>query len=122
MYYSLDPADQFVERLKAAKISASLDPAKVNAPGVWVQIVEFQPDTLSTYKTVLRLQLIARDNEPRQAMRSLIRLTTKVGGVIKVRAARARTVPMPDGTALPGLEISHVLRAPYIVPEGDTES
>ena len=116
--FNLDPTLALVEQLRAAGIRAALAPASVNLPGVWVQVAAFAPYTMGTFSTSLRLQLLASDTDARRAMDALVDLAQQVRTVIPYRDATARTVLMPDGTGLPGLEVRTTVNGPITIPEG----
>lgn len=103
--FTLEGAQEVVDALQAAGVRASLDPARLPLPGVWVQVAGFELDTMTTFKTDLRLQLLVGDKDSRRAMEALVALAAKVHPVIATGKARARTVNMPDGPALPALEV-----------------
>lgn len=120
--FDLSGANEVVAALKAAGVRAALDPALLNLPGVWVQVVGFDLDTMDTFRTELRLALITRDADSKRAMESLTALAREVHPVIPVARARARTFLLPDGNLLPGLEVPTRTRNPVPVPpEPDPE-
>lgn len=110
--FDLSGAQEVVDLLSAAGISAGLDPSEVTLPGVWVQVGGFEIDTMTTFKTDLRLQLVTSDKDDRRAMESLVDLAAQVHPVIATGKARARTVLLPDGSALPALEVLTSTRNP----------
>lgn len=114
---SLQGAHDMVAALQAADIAASLDPAGFVPPGVWVQVRGFRPLSLGGYDTALALELVTADTDHGQAAASLVDLYNAVCGVLgEPRPATARTVLMPDGTRLPGLEIMAADSSPYTDP------
>lgn len=110
--FTLEGAQEVVDLLTTAGISAGLDPAEVTLPGVWVQVGGFELDTMTTFRTDLRLQLVTGDKDDRRAMESLVELAAQVHPVIPTGKARARTVLLPDGTGLPALEVLTSTRNP----------
>lgn len=119
--FDLSGANEVVDALQAAGVRASLDPARLPLPGVWVQVVQFDLDTMDSFRTELRLALITKDTDSKRAMESLTELARAVHPVISVARARARTFLMPDGTGLPGLEVPTRTRNPVPVPDPDPE-
>lgn len=115
--FTLAGAQEVIDALQAADIEAALDPALLNMPGVWVQVTGFELDTMKTFKTDLRLLLVTRDTDAHSAMTSLVDLAAQVHPIIRTGKARARTVLLPDGTPLPGLEVTTSTRNPIAPPE-----
>ncbi|WP_408898645.1 hypothetical protein ACJ5H2_05930 [Nocardioides sp. R1-1] len=109
--FDLAPVNALVEQLQNADIRADLDPATLNLPGVWVQVVGFKVDTLTKFKADLRLQLLVHDTDAVRAQADLLDLARKVNAAgIPVRTAIARTVVLPDGTPLPALQVPTAVR------------
>lgn len=105
-HITLQGATDMVDALRAADIRADLDPAGFQPPGVWVQVRGFRPASLAGYDTNLALELVTGDTDHARAAAALVDLYNAVCGVLGgPRPANARTVLLPDGTRLPGLEI-----------------
>lgn len=119
--YSLAPVLEHVAALRAAGLRADLDPAKLaGGPGVWVQIGTIQQQTMTHYRVLIRNQLIARDLDARRSIEALVALANQYAAAFgPVPELTARTVPMPDGTPMPALEIVSYVRAP-LTPEDPT--
>lgn len=110
--FTLAPAVDLVDTLKAAGIRASLDPATLGLPGVWVQVTEIGYDTYGTSRVDMTLGLIVKDQDAKRAQTALLDLLNNVAEVIPVRTASARTFLMPDQTRLPGLAVPFSDSAP----------
>lgn len=74
----LDEVDDLVADLKAAGLSASVDPAEVNPPGVWVRSQGLSLDTLGGFTWALQLHLVVPDNGHRLAREALLELFNQV--------------------------------------------
>lgn len=110
--FTLAPAVDLVDTLNASEIRASLDPATLNLPGVWVQVTGLGYDTYGTSRVDMTLALIVNDQDAQRAQTALVQLLNQVGEVIPVRTASARTFLMPDQTRLPGLAVPFSDTAP----------
>jgi hypothetical protein len=86
--------------------TASTDPADILAPGVLVQLVDFQPVTLTGWDINLTLVLVAQDSDggpgPAAALSSLLQLVrayAQPDGPVSARSVQLPSNPAP----LPGL-------------------
>lgn len=104
----LPELDQLLELLRAAGLKASMDPADLNLPGVWLAV-----DTVdvANLKGDLRLGcllfLIAGDQDPRRAIGVCSAMFQKVLTVLSPDGAvQTQGVVMPaDPTPLPALRV-----------------
>lgn len=110
--FSIAPATDVIDTLKAAGIRASLDPATLNLPGVWVQVTDLAIATYGTSKVDMTLALIVGDQDAKRAQTALLKLLNEVAAVLPIRTASARTFLMPDQTRLPGLAVPFSDTAP----------
>jgi hypothetical protein len=96
-----------VAQIKAAGVeTCSTDPADILAPGVLVQLVDFQPVTMTGWEVNLNLVLVASDTDggpgPAAALSTL--LNTILAWARPDGPIQARSVQLPSGPApLPGL-------------------
>lgn len=109
--FTLDPVLDLIDTLRAAGIRADVDAAQLQAPAVWVQPVSFALDTLASTLDTVRLVLFVDDTPPRLAYPALVALLNQVRAVVPVASAATRSVLMPSGAYLPGLETQVALRA-----------
>lgn len=110
--FTLAPAVDLVDTLNAAGVRASLDPATLNLPGVWVQVTELSVATYGATAVTMTLALLVADQDAQRAQTALVQLLNDVGAVIPVRSGAARTYLLPDGTRLPGLAVPFTDTAP----------
>lgn len=115
--FTLDPINELIDALRAADIRADVDAKALTVPGVWVQPSEFALHTMGATLDTARLVLIVGDKAPARAYPALVDLLNKVNEVVTVRRAAMRSVLMPDGAYLPGLETFVGLSAPIPAPE-----
>lgn len=109
--FTLAPLTDLVDTLHAADIRAAVDVKDLTAPGVWVQPTGLNRDTLASTRVAVRLVLIVPDLDHGRATTQLVDLLNKVAAVLPISSAAPRSVLMPDGTLLPGLEVPFTLRA-----------
>lgn len=110
--FTLAPAVDLVDTLKAAGIRASMDPAHLSLPGVWVQVTSLSVATYGATSVTMTLALLVGDKDARRAQTSLIELFNQVAAVIPVRSGDARTFLMPDNSRVPGLAVPFTDTAP----------
>lgn len=103
------PVDALVEALVDAGIrQASVDPADLSLPGVWVQITGVDQDRLGSGPTInTRLVLMVPDTGIRLSLEALAELYNQVCEVIDPAGpATPLTVSLPEGGApVPGLAV-----------------
>lgn len=104
--------DALAAVLKAAGVrDASMDPAKVNLPGVWIELTGIDLDVLDGVTIKVNLVCLTQDTDPRRAATQLAALFNQVIPAIADLGGPAETtVPgtyvFPGSTAaLPGLAI-----------------
>lgn len=104
--------DELVELLNATEVrSADVDPAKVNVPGVLVQVVSFAEDLLAGTTLKVNLVLVSADTDFRRAMAQLQVLYTQVTPVLDLfngptGDVTAATIQLPaDPAPLPALVV-----------------
>lgn len=97
-----------VSQLQAldAGLTVSTDPAAILAPGVLVQLVQLQPETMAGWQLDLNLILVAADVDggpgPAAALSTL--LNTILAWAQPDGPIQARSIQLPSGPApLPGL-------------------
>ena len=104
------PVDDLVKALREVDgiRSVDVDPGEVNVPGIWVQVVGFDPDLLAANTLKLRLLLIVADGtRPRDVMDELRDLYNATLAVLQPDGpVTARTVALPDGGLYPALAFS----------------
>lgn len=110
MEISFAPLDDLAAALEAVEgiRSASVDPAKVTTPGVWIQGTGIELDRLAGYTLTTRLVLVVDNNGQRRAMTALAGLLNKVLTVVDPAGPitpREVTLPGDAGAALPGLAV-----------------
>lgn len=92
---NLDDLDDLVALVKAAGVrSVELDPAKVNAPGVWVRFDGIATGTLSGLTLRTTLFLVVPEQDRKRAGKALQELFNKVVPVL-------RTIGGPSGDTTP---------------------
>lgn len=100
--------DLVVSRLRALDITADIDPARVDAPGVWVKPagVEF---TLGDAFTLAELHCIVAANDLNSAMPDLDDLASEVVEELGRPDGDIRfaSVTMPSGTPRPALVLPY---------------
>lgn len=93
---------------EAGDVAASLDPADLNLPGVWVSLDSWSKARLRGAELECRLFLIAPDIAPRDAAAALVELFNKVKARItpsgKVTTELV-SIPGTDGRPLPALAV-----------------
>lgn len=111
-----DPADldEVVDLLRALSVagrdlSVDLDPSKVTAPGVWVQLREVEQVTLVGSTLRLNLYVIAPDSEVRVGLGTLADLLDVVAPMVNLWGGttgpvRHVALGLPEGT-LPALQL-----------------
>lgn len=88
--------DQLATVLTDAGVrSVSMDPAKVNLPGVWIELTGVDLDVLEGVTIKVNLVCLAGDTDPRRAAGQLAGLFNKVVPAIADLGG-------PAGTTLPG--------------------
>lgn len=110
--YTLAPIADLIAAFEDAGIRASDDPGSLQAPAVWVQPVGVAAATLDGTAVNVRLVMVVPDNGTTRAYGALVDLVNQVNAVVPIRAADTRSVLMPDGTYLPGMEANIALHAP----------
>lgn len=98
-----------VAALAAADVRASIDPAKVNPPGVWVHLAgPLDHDTLGCSTLPVDLVLVVADTTDDAALAALAALHDKVLAVVDAAGPirfQGTVLPGPDLTALPSLVV-----------------
>lgn len=74
----LAEVDALVTELTTAGISASIDPAEVDPPGVWVRHVGLSLDLLGGFTIKTQLHLVVPDNGHAEARTGLVDLLNQV--------------------------------------------
>lgn len=103
-----DPVDQLVDLLTAEGIQASMDPAELNLPAVWVALDEVARPTLGpTLELRTALYLVSPDTDARRALGHLGQLHAAVMRVLTPDGpVTTQAVVMPgDPTPLPALRV-----------------
>lgn len=75
---SFAEVDVVVDELRAADISASIDPAEINPPGVWVRTAGLSLDLLGGFTIKTQLHLVVADNGHHEARAALVDLFNQV--------------------------------------------
>lgn len=94
--------------------TADVDPSKVTAPGVVVQLVSIEPGTLSQRRLNLQLLLVVADVEPAEVATNLGNLLATVetwgtaDGPVTARSVQLPHTPAP----LPGLAFPLAIYTP----------
>lgn len=86
--------------------SVDIDPAKVNAPGIWVKVEGFELDNLDGLTIRATLYLIAKDSDYVRGGKQAVALYNLITPVIDPASGATIDfvdVAMPDGTVLPAL-------------------
>ena len=99
--------DNLAAALVAAGIrSASVNPADVLLPGVWIQVAGVELDLLAGHTIGLNLVAITGDTGPARSMADLAETFNKVVTVIDPTGqSRMVSVTLPGNPPLPGLSI-----------------
>lgn len=84
-------------------VRADLDPARLNTPCVWVEVVTIEPDLLSGGGEVtIGLNLIVADSPYDAATANLADLLSQVAAAVDTEGdVTPQTVVMPDGSNCP---------------------
>ena len=102
------PMQALVDLLRAADLSADLDPADVNLPGCWLALDRVgHANMAGTLRLECQLYLIAPDADPRRALDALGQLHHTVLSVLDPDGpVTTQGVVMPgDPTPLPALVV-----------------
>lgn len=106
---SFAPLDDLGTALEAVDgiRTANVDPAKVTAPGVWIQGTGVDLDRLDGYTLTARLLLVVPDNGHRRAMTALAELLNLVLDVVDPAGTiTPAEVTLPgDPAPLPALSV-----------------
>jgi hypothetical protein len=103
-----DPVDSLVELLAAEGVQASMDPAELNLPAVWVALDELARPTLGPVLELrTSLYLISPDTDARRSLGHLGQLHAKVLQVLTPDGpVTTQAVVLPgDPTPLPALRV-----------------
>lgn len=102
-----------VDALNAADVEASLDPAELNLPSVFVTLDRITDYTIGGGGVVrARLLLLAPDRDPRRALEGLQALYDATIAVVDPMSdVEATPATMPDGSEVPALSFTHDLPA-----------
>lgn len=117
-----DDVDQVLALIRGVEgiRSVDLEAAKVNAPGVWLNVLGYRLDRLAAgaYTLDTQLVLIVPDQEPARARKALLELLNLVLTVVKPSGrVEHRTVVVPDTPApLPGLAFPFVVNCVPTIP------
>lgn len=106
--FPLAEVREFVTALNDGGVRCSIDPARVNAPGVWLRLLPVEHDTLAA--TTLRAEAVCvvPDTTDDAALDLLADLHDKVLALVDPDGPcrwQGTILPGPDLTALPSLVI-----------------
>lgn len=92
-----------VEHLVEGGVRAAVDPARLNVPGVWIEVVTVEPNMLDGGGTIsIGLNLIVPDGPYDSALANLDDLLGQVVDLVDVFGdVTPQTVVLPDGSNCP---------------------
>lgn len=102
------PLTELLDALAAAEVQASMDPAELNLPAVWLAVDAVRPVNVGLgLRLECRLFLISPDTDPLRAAGHLFDLYNQVAGVVTPDGpVVSQGVVMPgDPTPLPALAV-----------------
>lgn len=110
--FPLAEVNALIDGLKAAGVRATIDPAKVNTPGVWLNLGDLDHDTLAC--STLRAEAVCcvADTTDEAALANLAAMHDAVlalvdcAGLIRFQGT---VLPGPDLTPLPSLVVPVVI-------------
>ena len=105
--FPIDEVRALIAALRAGDVRASLDPAQVAAPGVWLRLLPFEHDTLAGVSLKAEAVCVAPDTTDDAALGVLAGLHDLVVGLVQVDGpCRWQGTILPDNpTPLPSLVI-----------------
>lgn len=106
--FPLAEVQGFLDALNTAGVRATIDPAKVNTPGVWLRLGLLDGDTLASSTLRADAVLIVPDTTDEAALAMLAEMYDAVLALVDADGParwQGTILPGPDLTALPSLVV-----------------